>query len=601
MMTKLRKGSMTLFLVIVIPVLIIGAFTVYRLLYARYLDEKALKIVSAVSEAHLSKYNEFLKKEYHLIAGLRIPLAESVDTYFSLNGYESSCESEFMTLDHPVHFRSMVVQSYLAEASRDLFESLTKKLGIHGVREGLSRKLKSLESGFETIASLIQIPSQLENLGKTRDFQMIRSRLSDLYRQVGENDAAFERHTSELLEGFEGLAEMKEQVTIGLSCAREKYEEVKTEVLSYAREVESLNELADRKFHEAESIHREIERLSEYLNGEGRSEDEIFAAKSRIEALQEELDAADRELQVAKSKLDQLLTQKMREIDKGGFYHLIKKIKKGLETLARIFHGGVPDGKQLRIQTDFRKNGMLEADSVSPATSSVEGLLQKLAVVEWCVGVMSSRVQDGSIEGRGIKGELEYIVSGKVREEDSLQSVKNKIVSLRILPNFVTWSQTDLKKQMDAFFAPVPAPFRLLAQTLGYGAAVLAESYHDADMLLKGKKLPFLKTKDEWAVTFKMLTSEENISSPEKILSSHEAKKEGLSYRDYIRILLFFQSEEDTVIRAMEAVEFTLDQRTEGKYGLKDFVSGHTIKVRYRFQSLFGNRGHLILYENSYR
>lgn len=577
-MSGKRRAAVSLFLIIVIPIIILGGILLYDLLWIRYLDEKALKIVSAVSEAHLSRYNEYLKREYHLIAGLELGvLSESVDAYLFHNDFRSRTKSHTLSLADPENFKNIVVKSTISRISKSLLDEL---LGFGKWKEELSGKLKVIEEGMEGIAALITLPAEIDKMTRTRDLASLKSYVEEMRKGIAVDEIKFGDIAGEMLEEAKDLSDLAESVGNTLKDAEKKYREVKAEALAYAQKVSEFVEEIESAEEGANLCFAEIERLEELRKKDGLSEEEIARIDRDISKLEEEMDRYDRVVQKAKANLDRHLEKNPSGVDRGAFHSLIGKVKKAIRRLTAVFDNSVCDG------------GILERGDFSGEDLSPLGMLEKMAFVEWCIGVMSCYEKDASVEGRAIKGELEYIVSGEPSEYESLKEVKDKIAGLRLIPNVITFFQTDFKQELDAFLSAIPPPFQTIAQVICYSGCILLESRHDVSMLLEGGKIPVLKNPKDWGMTLdSLLGKEERVSS---------GLKEGLSYKDYLRIVIYFQEEKETVLRAMHLVDASIIKASGGEYGLRDYTVGHIILVEYESSSAFRKRKSQIIYENAY-
>lgn len=579
-----KSGSVSLFLVVVIPVIILGALYLFDLLQLRYQDEKALKIVSAVSEAHLSRYNEYLKKEYKLIASLNLDvLSESVDAYFSHNGYQSLTKSDMLPLDEPENFKKVVVKSMISLVSASLYDALLDQLGIGEWKSGLSNKLKEIDKGMEEIANLIKFPDEIEKMTKTRDIPTLKMYIGEMKGGIPKNDEKFTTLSTEMREGLEAWDEIWKSVNGTLESAEEKYSEVKKDALDYTETVSEYIEAIEECTEGADACFEQIEELEKQLKNESLSEEAIERINRRIEILTEEMDGFDVRLQKTKTALNQLLENKAATlVDRGPFDSIIHKIRKVCKRLTQVFDNSICDGKVLNITNSFP--GM---NALTPM-----GMLERIAMTEWCVNVMSCYEKDSGIDGRAIRGELEYIVSGKTSERDSLSATKFKIVELRSIPNFITFLQTDFKRELDAFLIAIPAPFQQIAQAICYSGTILLESYRDVSVLLDGGKIPLFKKPNEWGMTMDELLGNEEMNP-----FRHET---GLAYKDYMRMMIYMQDEKDTVVRSMHLVNASIEEASEKEFSLSDYTVGHVICVEYDAESIFSKRRSRIIYENAY-
>lgn len=183
--------------------------------------------------------------------------------------------------------------------------------------------------------------------------------------------------------------------------------------------------------------------------------------------------------------------------------------------------------------------------------------------------------------------ELEYILEGKGSDRENLEAVVKKLQILRFVPNYV-YIQTDpeMKAEAEAMaltlcsILAVPAVTEAAAQVIllawAYGETVM-----DIRSLMAGNRVPLVKTKESWQLTLpallKLGTGEDS--------GAGRDQKEGLEYRDYLRMLLFLESAETSAVRAMDMIEKTLREVRGMKFFHADYcVSRIEIESVYQFR-----------------
>lgn len=153
--------------------------------------------------------------------------------------------------------------------------------------------------------------------------------------------------------------------------------------------------------------------------------------------------------------------------------------------------------------------------------------------------------------------EKEYILSGKENDPDNLKSVAEKLLFMRQAANFI-YLYKDAAKVAEAealalsltvvalspeFLEPVKNSILL--------AWIFAESVYDVKHLLEGGKIPLMKTAETWHFSLsQMLQFRNNLTSTE--VSENEI---GLTYEEYLGILLFSENHEKKVSRMMDIIE----------------------------------------------
>ena len=167
----------------------------------------------------------------------------------------------------------------------------------------------------------------------------------------------------------------------------------------------------------------------------------------------------------------------------------------------------------------------------------------------------------------GLDYETEYLIVGKASDKQNLQGALDRILLLREAANFI-YLQTDEQKKSEALTLAT-----LLVGATGNGLLVkgvqqgilavwaFAESVSDVRSLLAGEKIPIIKTSSEWSTDVGGLSKESGFQEAKKC-------KEGLEYKDYLRVLLFMTGKAKLCYRAMDLIEWNL-QAIEGYSNLQ--------------------------------
>lgn len=184
-----------------------------------------------------------------------------------------------------------------------------------------------------------------------------------------------------------------------------------------------------------------------------------------------------------------------------------------------------------------------------------EGVIEKLLFQEYMLRYAGyyGKELDKSL----LKYQIEYLIAGKDNDQDNLESVVNQISALREVANAVYLFSDSEKCALAeavaaalaaAIFLPEIAPLLQAAIILGWA---YAESLYDIKVLLAGGKVPLLKTAENWHYDISCVfeeTAAEDVESGEM----------GLSYQDYLRILLMLQNTETVNYRFFDIVEMDI-------------------------------------------
>ncbi len=638
-----RKGAISIFLVLVLPVLIISVVKLYDALFVRQREEKALKVAYAVSEARLGGYNEYLKKEFSLFAHLETaPLEDFLCEYMDLNGFDCNAATKSMKLSDPKIFRDTVVRSAKGMFAKEAVDMLLKKIGIMKLVGELSGRLEKIENSFEKMAELLSVPASVQKMVRTSGRGALRNLISSARESIYENNSEFRKLSMTVRAEIESAEALKGDVEKTLGEAAAKYNEKKAEIETYIARIELLlnraDELARRCTEISDDIDEKRKKLEELLSNNGGSDSggetgadgasgniadsgadtasgnnvgagaggagnglgsgdgldsgdggaanseadyaEIQRLKEEIARLEEEYEQCDSEYSDVMAKLDEVKKNGVASPDDGDFGGIIKKIRKLLKKIFDAFKAVDVDGKKLMPLRDYTLELGKSGD-----------LFEKILITEWGLSVFGCYAKGEHKEDRAIKGELEYLASGEFRETKSMSVVKAKIAGIRAGANLVTFFGTDAKREIDSVFSLVPPPFGSIGKVIAYGIVVLGESYLDVQALLDGKSFDFIKKSSEWRLSMNGVVNEPGTA---------QMGKNGFGYRDYLRLLIYFEPDDEVLLRAMNLIEASIYKKTGESYSLSDFAVGHRIDLTFSGGSPLGKYKSFLTFENSY-
>lgn len=203
-------------------------------------------------------------------------------------------------------------------------------------------------------------------------------------------------------------------------------------------------------------------------------------------------------------------------------------------------------------------------------------LLSGAAFGEYVMTHFASAVSEGEQSRTGgLDYEVEYILSGEAGDRQNLEEVLRKLLMLRLVPNYAYLRQ-DAAKQAEAQALALtlctvmafPAAAEVLAEVMLFAWA-FGESILDLRSLLQGNRVPLAKTGESWQLPLSGLLT----------LGTDDGYREGrdtaggLSYGDYLRVLLFFQGESGQTLRALDMVEL----RLQTEKGMSWFRADHCV------------------------
>ncbi len=174
---------------------------------------------------------------------------------------------------------------------------------------------------------------------------------------------------------------------------------------------------------------------------------------------------------------------------------------------------------------------------------------------------------DGTEEKKGeaLDYEIEYLIIGKGSDKENLKSVVNRLLLMRLGLNMAYLETCPAKRDTvrelcDSLCALVPVPLvgELVAQAVllawGYGEALV-----DLRSLLKGNRVPLTKSDQTWQLS---LSSLSKLGEDGDQNDGADAEG-GLSYENYLRILLFMTGREKLALRTLDLIEINM-QNVQG-------------------------------------
>lgn len=166
----------------------------------------------------------------------------------------------------------------------------------------------------------------------------------------------------------------------------------------------------------------------------------------------------------------------------------------------------------------------------------------------------------------GLQYELEYILYGSARDQENLKTVVNRLMWMREGMNLLHLSIDEEKRsaaeglaeslvgwtgQAAAVLVPLATAAILIAWAYG-------ESLVDVRTLLSGGRVPIIKSKESWSTELSGL--KETLQGGFRAASGGS----GMSYRDYLRILLLLGNSERHTFYAMDMIQMNLRKTVPG-------------------------------------
>ena len=187
-----------------------------------------------------------------------------------------------------------------------------------------------------------------------------------------------------------------------------------------------------------------------------------------------------------------------------------------------------------------------------------------------------------------LKYQIEYLLHGKARDLDNLESVMEDILHIREAVNFV-YLLSDSQKMAEADSLATLVSLMLFSPEIKDAIKITiafawsyAESVQDVRILMDGNKLPILKNNNSW-----------NISLAELLvftgsLGQYKVSKEGVRYEDYLRFFLLMKKEKELIYPFMDICEMDI-RTTEGNRYFQMDGCINAIEASANISSSYGN------------
>lgn len=172
----------------------------------------------------------------------------------------------------------------------------------------------------------------------------------------------------------------------------------------------------------------------------------------------------------------------------------------------------------------------------------------------------------GGIDTEGnLSYQLEYLLIGEQYDADNLKGVINRLLLIREGANF-TYLLTDAVKVAEAYGAAMALVgytcLPPLIEATKYAlllAWAYAESVLDVRVLLAGEKCAAVKTAQTWK------TSIANIGEVASMDPRQMSDKDGLTYADYLQMMLFVSDQSQLAMRALDLMELQVQYLTDNR------------------------------------
>lgn len=180
----------------------------------------------------------------------------------------------------------------------------------------------------------------------------------------------------------------------------------------------------------------------------------------------------------------------------------------------------------------------------------------------------------------GLKYQTEYILGGKTGDIENLKSVARRLLLIREGVNMVHLVSDGTKRAQAAGLAAAIASAFLIPPATGViEAAILlcwafGESILDVRELFDGGKVPLVKSAADWQLSLENLAELLN-----GLDSVRRGSEDGMSYEDYLQVLLLGVSREEKITRAMDMIELCVREKGRKNFRMDSCIVTAEVSV----------------------
>ena len=235
---------------------------------------------------------------------------------------------------------------------------------------------------------------------------------------------------------------------------------------------------------------------------------------------------------------------------------------------------------KMDINTSFSSYSQLKRDTTQIGSwlGSLEAGSAGLLYAGSCFNCLTEKVREDTV----LCMEMEYLIAGEMTDMENYKKTVDRLMVLRTAIN-LAYILTDSEKMAICEAAAAAAcvlfpPATPVVKILMAGAWSYIEAISDAKRLVNGKRVPFVKTRDDW------LTDFDGAGRANQVYGSDDEGK-GLNYKEYLYILMAMNMD-GAWYRMLDLMQVNANSRLEeGEHPLNmlDAITafGMTVDVEY--------------------
>lgn len=261
-----------------------------------------------------------------------------------------------------------------------------------------------------------------------------------------------------------------------------------------------------------------------------------------------------------------------------------------LDTLPSNGAGGTVSGESL---TEKAKSAGDE--------TGVTGILSgEGAEVLLLLGCFDNHVTTADEKDHFFENEWEYVIRGSADDDENYRACRTRLFFARNALNLVSLYKDPAKVELIGSVAETitPGPVGLITQAVIAEAWAAIETEADLDDLYKDKRVPVLKTADQWktglgAVLDSSEVTEKLDDESKKLLDENKSElldlggsistaaefTEGLNYDEYLMLMIVCLNDDIRLLRIMDLVQINMKYRYYRDFNLMEYYTGTRFSI----------------------
>lgn len=229
---------------------------------------------------------------------------------------------------------------------------------------------------------------------------------------------------------------------------------------------------------------------------------------------------------------------------------------------------------------------------------NVESIIQNGAMDKYIMVFFKDYMETRDLGQTFFNCEVEYIISGEYNDLTIKEDVEEKIVLLRNILNLFYLYTCQEKREIAMALASsiTPGAMAFITQGILLETWAFAEAKNDIKLLYDNNAVPLLKDDDNWALTadnvFDIEEGKDTLTKEEQREYILPQKVEGLTYSDYLKILLKVVPEETKALRIMDLIQINMKYTYYDSFLIKEYNCGLSYRLKindieYRFEDKY--------------